>query len=332
MPKNKIDIFLDSGAYSAHSKGVKIDIYAYIDFIKANLDNIGIYANLDVIGDAEASWNNQLIMEREGLLPIPCFHLGEDFKYLKRYVAQYDYIALGGVAQAGKDKTTLIGWMDKCWEIICDKKGMPQCKVHGFAVTSLSIMFRYPWYSVDSTSWVLTGRFGNVFVPKKIDGKFIYDVNSHKVAVSDMSPKMADDGQHFTTFSPNEQAEILEYINMKGFVMGKSDYDWVPKDYKPDESKNERFLNTEDAAALRKCIVATGIYVPNEKMLEKVPPGKEVPPGKVMLETIIEWGISNDYKQRDALNIMYFIDLEKNMPKYPWPWKKKGLSGFVGFD
>ena len=77
---NKVDLFLDSGAFSAMTQGVKIDIYEYIDFIKEHEDVLEVYANLDVIGSAEGTWKNQMIMEEAGLKPLPVFHYGEDEK------------------------------------------------------------------------------------------------------------------------------------------------------------------------------------------------------------------------------------------------------------
>jgi hypothetical protein len=79
------DIFLDSGAFSAMSQGVHIDIVDYIAFVKQNKSKLKVYANLDVIGNAEATLKNQEIMEKAGLSPLPCFHYGEDKKYLQMY-------------------------------------------------------------------------------------------------------------------------------------------------------------------------------------------------------------------------------------------------------
>ena len=89
----QISVFLDSGAYSALTKGAKIDIQDYIKFIKENLSVLDLYANLDVIYNAEATLANQQIMEKEGLSPIPCYHAGEDFSYLQYYIKNYDYIS-----------------------------------------------------------------------------------------------------------------------------------------------------------------------------------------------------------------------------------------------
>ena len=51
---NRIKWFLDSGAFSAFTQGAEIDIQEYIEFIKEHKDYLEAYANLDVIGDAEA--------------------------------------------------------------------------------------------------------------------------------------------------------------------------------------------------------------------------------------------------------------------------------------
>ena len=70
-----VSLFLDSGAYSAWTQGVEINIRDYIDFIKQHQDIIDIYANLDVISidgkrgsklTAELTLKNQKIMEEGG--------------------------------------------------------------------------------------------------------------------------------------------------------------------------------------------------------------------------------------------------------------------------
>ena len=231
--KNKIDLFIDSGAYSAKTQGAEINIKKYIKFIKKYKHLITIYANLDVIGDPVKSWENQMEMEKAGLTPIPCFHYGEDIKWLKKYLARnYDIIALGGTV--GQPRNILIYWYDNLFSnYFCDYKGMPKYKVHAFGQTSLKIILRYPWYSVDSTSWVMTGRMGAVYVPRFKNGKWIYNENSWKVNVSNRSPSQKDKGQHYSTFSPMQKEMILSYINEKGFQIGESKFRVVSDKYKP---------------------------------------------------------------------------------------------------
>jgi hypothetical protein len=306
MENKKVELFLDSGAFSAWTQGVPVDIREYIKFIKENANVIDVYANLDVIGiggkkpnrlTAEKTLENQKVMEKAGLSPIPVFHFGEPFSFLEYYCSEYDYVALG---VAGNIGTKLIPWLDTCFsEYICDKEtGLPKIKAHGFAVTSLSLMLRYPWYSVDSTSWVVTGRMGGIFVPRKIDGEWKYDKNPLKVSVSLRSPNMKDESKHINTFSFTEREIILEYIHKKGYKLGKSKFKEVDWDYSLEE--NERFFGKK----------------PENKSEKRV------------VEEILEDGISNRYQLRDELNIKYFLDLEESMSKWPWPFKRETRKKF----
>jgi len=314
---DKINLFLDSGAFSAWSKGIEIDIQNYIKFIKANAEYLTVYSVLDSIGDPEKTLENQNIMEQAGLNPLPCFHYGEDISYFKRYIEKYEYIALGGMVPI--PNKSLMPWLDSLFaNYICDSStGLPKVKIHGFGMTSLELMLRYPWYSVDSTSWVLTGRFGGVFVPRKIGGKYNYLENPWKVNVSNRSPKKEEEGQHFFSFSEMERTIILEYFEQYGMVIGRSEYREVPSKKGYTLKENERWYNAEDGNLLRATINSTGTFVPNGLLT-----------APAVVETIIESGLCNDYKKRDEMNIIYFLNLEKKMPPWPWPYKPKKKGGF----
>ena len=100
--KNKVHLFLDSGAFSAYTLGIEINIYEYIEFIKQHKNIIDMYANLDVIATgntlndkkyaAEKTLQNQKIMEEAGLSPLPVF-LGT-FRIFKFYINRI-YILAG---------------------------------------------------------------------------------------------------------------------------------------------------------------------------------------------------------------------------------------------
>lgn len=308
MVDKNINLFLDSGAFSAFTQGLEIDIQEYIQFIKDHEEFLEVYANLDVIGDPIGTLKNQEIMEEAGLSPLPCFHYGEPIRYLKQYLKKYDYIALGGMA-ADKSGAALssqkrAAWLDYIFqEHICDKKGFPTVKVHGFGMTSLPLMLRYPWYSVDSTSWVVTGRMGSVYVPQKKGGVYIYDENSWKVCVSSKSPSKKDKGKHIDSFSPTAKRFMLDYFEDKGFVLGKSSFKKEPLDYELKE--NEKWSQSK-----KEC---------KEKNLRE----REV-------EVIEQNGVCNDYKLRDELNVIYFLDLEKSMPQWPWAMNLNNRS--AGFS
>lgn len=304
--KNKVSLFLDSGAFSAWTRGVEINIWDYIEFIKQHVDVLEVYVNLDVIGDhredkriaAEKTFQNQKIMEDAGLSPLPVFHVGEPFEYLTYYVTKYDYIGLGGMV--GVPKATLLPWLDECFEkYICDIRGIPRIKVHGFGMTSFWAMFRYPWFSVDSTSWVKTGRMGSIYVPRFKDGKWDYRKDPWKIAVSSQSPTAKEVGKHITSISPRQRQIVLDYIHAKGYTLGKSRFKEVDQSYKLKE---------------------------NEQWFGKKPKDKNA---KRIVEVIEEPGLCNIYQFRDELNIIYFQDLERHMPEWPWPFKKEQkVQGF----
>lgn len=296
MKKKKLNIFLDSGAFSAWAKGEEINLKDYIAFIKKYEKYIEVYANLDVIGDPKATLKNQKKMEKAGLSPLPCFHYGEDISYLKDYIKNYEYVSLGGMVPISS--ADLIKWLDKIFgEYICNTKDhKPKVRVHGFGMTSFDLMLRYPWYSVDSTSWVMTGRFGGVMVPKFRKGKYSYETSPLKVDVSTRSSSVKKEGQHITTFSELERQQILKYFTHKGYKLGVSKF----------KSVKEKGYTLKDNECWN---------------------GKANKNGDKEVEEVIEKGICNQYKQRDELNIIYFLDLEKNMPTYPQPFKPQRIGG-----
>jgi len=155
LSKTSSNVFLDSGAYSAFTQNKEVNLEKYIKFIKKNESRLTIYASLDVIGDAEKTYSNFKIMKEAGLNPIPTFHRGEDFKWLKKYENE-PYIALGGMVR--DTKKLLIPWMKKCFQAIPSSQ-----KVHGFGMTSPLLISMFPFYSVDSTSWLAGQKYGDFY-------------------------------------------------------------------------------------------------------------------------------------------------------------------------
>jgi hypothetical protein len=51
-----------------------------------------------------------------------------------------------------------MGHCDEVWHYILSNN--PSLKVHGFGLTNIELMERYPWYSVDSSSFQGCRRFG----------------------------------------------------------------------------------------------------------------------------------------------------------------------------
>ena len=211
MRREGAKVFLDSGAFSAFHLGVKIDITEYCDYIKRNIDILRIddgdvmASVLDGIGDPLLTYQNQIEMERQGAKPLPCFHFGEDERYLEWYVKNYSYITIGGMV--GRPTADLITWLDRIWsKYMVDGSGKARLKVHAFGITSVAVMERYPWHSVDSSSWIQAAAFGSIFTAQY-----------GPIAVSSKSPSRHDQGRHITTLSEVERMHVENMLAEQGF-------------------------------------------------------------------------------------------------------------------
>lgn len=137
----------------------------YIEYVHLNRRRLEFYVSLDIIFNAKLSWQTCQYIESNGLIPVPVFHYGEDVKYLHRYMDKYEYIGIGGIGQ-DISLRRFLDFGDRVFGEICDKHGKPRWKVHGFAMTSVQLMKRYPWYSTDSSTWTSLSRNGWVRFPK----------------------------------------------------------------------------------------------------------------------------------------------------------------------
>lgn len=211
MREDNAKVFLDSGAFSAYTLGITLSVKEYCEYIQRNHDIIRVEDGilmasvLDGIGDPLQTWRNQLEMEARGVRPLPCFHAGEDERYLEWYIKNYEYITLGGMV--GSSTKQLMVWLDRMWEkYLTDGSGRAKIKVHGFGITSIPLMEAYPWYSCDSSSWVQSAAFGGITTPYW-----------GPIDVSSKSPARHTAGQHVSTLTALEQNVVLEHLEGMGF-------------------------------------------------------------------------------------------------------------------
>lgn len=235
-------VFLDSGAFSAFTKGVNVDLPQYCRYIQENEDiifrddGVLVASVLDGIGDPQKTLENQQAMERLGVQPLPCFHYGEDTRYLEHYIANYEYITLGGMVPISN--VQLVYWLDEMWDkYLTDGAGRPRVKVHGFGMTSVPLLRRYPWYSVDSSSWTQAANNGRVYLT---DGRV--------VAISAKSPARKIDKQHYDSFPEEEKAAVRAQFAANGAL----DVERLRESYVSRWSYNLWVLGNVGEEALRK--------------------------------------------------------------------------------
>lgn len=256
MRKNQVRLMLDSGAYSAWIKGEVLSLDHYISYIKKYKEYIDRYVVLDVIpgrpgvtpsqeeGDigARATYANFQKMRDAGLDPIPVFHQGERWEWLERYLDEG--CTCMGIASDkmidAKTRRSRLAWMDLLFTRLTDEHGIPIIDTHGFAITSIPLLYRYPWTTVDSTTWSLIGSYGFILCPVYVGGKPDYSrlpVTVHMSSRSALervtsrhgrinSKQFAGDGKSFDFFGPRVQEHIRHFVEQEcGERLGDMRYD-----------------------------------------------------------------------------------------------------------
>lgn len=183
--KAKGNLFIDSGAFSAHTKGREVNVDKYIELVNSLDEHITIFAQLDKIPGEfgkpktrkqciEAplmSWENYLYMRERVKSPdklLPIFHQNEDFDWLLNMLeTTFDgkHIPYIGVSPANDRSTKAKNeWFETVFRLIAQSSN-PKVKTHAFGMTSLPVLERYPFTSADSTSWIMTGANGGIMTP-----------------------------------------------------------------------------------------------------------------------------------------------------------------------
>lgn len=207
MREDRVKVFLDSGAFSAFTKNVSVDLDAYCRYIHDNADIIEHASVLDSVGNALKTFQNQDAMESLKTKPLPCFHYGEDERYLEYYIERYEYITLGGMVPIASPQLKL--WLDRMWsKYLCGPDGRPKVKVHGFGMTRIQFAFMYPWYSVDSSSWVAYAGNGKIFIP-----------SIGVIEISNGKSTVKDEGMHFNNYNALAQTDIARRVEARGYTI-----------------------------------------------------------------------------------------------------------------
>ena len=166
----KGNIMIDSGAFTAWTKDIEIDVDKYITWINKWNKYVTTFGQVDVIPPKKANkqqvdeccqrtWNNYLYMTNNVVCPekiLYTFHYGEDFRWLSQALEYRDskgkaieYMALGGLV--GRSTKQRILFLNRCFDIIKHSSN-PNIKVHGFGVSTEKLWKRYSFESCDSFS------------------------------------------------------------------------------------------------------------------------------------------------------------------------------------
>lgn len=165
LPKFK-DFLLDSGAFTFMSSAQKhgsVDWLSYADkysdFIIANKIDKFFELDIDVIkGLKYAEMLRDRIENRTGRQSIPVWHVGRGKQYFLDLCKDYKYISFGGLITDGYP----IHKLERYFPWFIGQAHKNNCKIHGLGYTIPSGLPVYHFDSVDSTTWTMGGKFGQI--------------------------------------------------------------------------------------------------------------------------------------------------------------------------
>lgn len=157
---------LDSGAFtfmqSKKNHAVNWDEYVerYADFINRN--KIDLFFELDIdsiVGIKEVERLRNRLERLTCKQSIPVWHKSRGKDYYLRMCDEYPYVAIGGIVtrEIKPAEYRFFPWF-------INQAHSRGAKVHGLGFTNLKGLQKYPFDSVDSTSWTGGNRFGYAYI------------------------------------------------------------------------------------------------------------------------------------------------------------------------
>lgn len=217
------EIMLDSGAFTAWSKGDEVSITSliriYRSFIRRYEKDVQAIwlINLDRIPGAKGrepseeeiveamyeSDRNLAILEREfGARVLPVFHQGEPESRLHDVAAQADYICIS--PRNDLPERSRVRWSQQAHCIIKNR-------THGLATTGIQMATTVPWHSTDSAAWNIRPALGMAY--------FNFKDKAVSIFISSESPTRYDRNRHYDSMSRVKQRFLLDRIEARGFTL-----------------------------------------------------------------------------------------------------------------
>ena len=214
----RIELMIDSGAYSQYrlQGEVDIDIDRYIAFVRANKEWIAHHISLDVIPRsrddereieraAHISYQQHLMMKRAGLSSIPVLHQNENLNWLRRYLDDGEPTVALGTFNKGVHANP---WFDHCFRVL---REYPEVRVHGLGLATPMALHRYPWSSVDASTWLLQSAAAQIPCPTFRDGSPKYSLAYDTIGLGDKRR-----GNHIDLLGPTARAHLDDYLEECG--------------------------------------------------------------------------------------------------------------------
>ena len=213
---NGFPTFVDSGAFSAYTKGLDINVDEYIAWINRWHPYVERYCCWDVIPNdnvspkesAEKTWANYMYMKNKVLDPhklVYCFHYGEDITYLKQALESgLEFIALGGLAKRGKkQREEFLEFVEPIF------KQYPNVHVHAFGMASIPLLKRFTFIdSSDASSWLYPPKYAR-----------IQTISCGQVYFGNDREKQVNKDEAYDNLHPVKLQQLQDELASKGFAL-----------------------------------------------------------------------------------------------------------------
>lgn len=180
-------LFMDSGAFTAWTKGASIDVDEYCNYISEYGEYVDYFGQLDTIPKvggtakeaeeaAKSTLENYYYMVSKVKYPqkvVFTFHVGEPIEVLKEALMWgrehkdiMQMIAIGGMVKKNADDKHSV--ISRVFSAI--REIYPEVKVHLFGCTSKQYFLDYPATSGDSSNYIMSATKGGVWTPGGLYG------------------------------------------------------------------------------------------------------------------------------------------------------------------
>jgi hypothetical protein len=151
------DVLLDSGGFTALVKNYNLPLKDYIDYL--NKYEVKLAFALDVRDQDITIQNTYDLKKYTNTKIIPVYHDHDYFSskrdIIEKYCADFDFVSIAGLTRKNYPQEEREKFGNYVFSRTTNK-----IKVHGLAVTSKRWLYKYPFYSVDSTTWLNIVKYG----------------------------------------------------------------------------------------------------------------------------------------------------------------------------
>lgn len=159
-------LVLDSGVFTARKSGVNIPLPEYLAYCMRYRHDVEYFFNLD-LGPHDVQLQNFKALVACGCPTIGIVSNLMTFETIQKFIDIYPYIGISySVMGESSGSSSYLTYLDRLFEYLY-RTNQTHVKTHALGLTKLPVMKKFPFYSVDSSTWINPSRYGAVYAFEK---------------------------------------------------------------------------------------------------------------------------------------------------------------------